>query len=367
MVVLVTLLSHAQRVVDPSDAIQRIVALDPRWTVTFETAPSAPAGYDDQTAYVPLKSGDLVAVALDGGEVRWKVALPTSQTPATGDGFVFTASDRFVMALDQSTGQTVWRTPMAQSIAGPLYWEAGWLIASTDSGEVVAFNGDDGQIMWRVALGSPLAVAPSSSGERLYVALTDGRVAALTLTSGDAEWTAALNETPTGLLALQEQLVIGTRANLLHSLNLTNGRIRWSQKAGADIAGAPVADEDRIYFVAMDNVVRGLNRRSGSIVWTRPLPSRPALGPLRIGDQILVPLTTNDIHGMIATTGSPSFTIKAVGELGGIVSAFLRDHARATAPRVIAISREGTLQGFASRFDPVPAPLPELPGVKITG
>ena len=32
----------------PTNPADRIVALDPRWTVSFATPPAAPAGYDQQ-------------------------------------------------------------------------------------------------------------------------------------------------------------------------------------------------------------------------------------------------------------------------------------------------------------------------------
>jgi outer membrane protein assembly factor BamB len=304
-----------------------------------------------------------LAIDLDDGQVRWKVALATPFTPATGDGLVFAAGDTLVIALDQRTGSTMWRAPLASPLSGPLYWDSGWVLASTESGELIALHAEDGRVLWRNAIGSPLIVKPSPSGERLYVALRDGRLAALDLETGATVWTYALNQDVTGMIALEEQLLVGTRANLLHSVSLDRGRIRWSQKAGADVLGAPAADDQFIYYVAFDNVLRALNRRNGNTRWTRNLPSRPSGGPLRVGNVVLVPFSTNDIGAYLATSGAPAFTITAVGELGG--TPFLRDNTRVTAPRLVAMSREGALQAFAARFEPPPAPLAELPGVKV--
>lgn len=344
---------------------EQILALDPRWTVSFDTAPVAPAGYDQDTSYVPLKSGDLLAIDLDQGVVRWKVGLAMTSTPATGDGLVFAAGERVVTALDQRTGQTQWRTPLPGPLASPLAWDAGFLFACTDAGELLAIHGQDGRIVWRVSLTSPLAVVPSASADRLYGALRDGRIVSLELNSGATAWTLALGEEVTGLLALNDQLVVGTRANKLHSVSMSRGSVRWSQKAGADVTGAPVADDDRIYFTAFDNIVRAIDRRTGNLRWLQRLASRPSGGPLRIQNVVLVPLVTTNIDVFNASTGEPAFTIRAVGELGGLP--FLRESARPTAPRLVAMSREGALQGFAPRFEPPPARLAELPGVRVKG
>ena len=349
----------------PDAATDRIVALDPRWTVSFSTPPSASAGYDQEMAYVPLQGGELVAISLNEGTVTWKVELTTALTPATGDGLVFAAGEGEVIALDQRSGRTLWRTPLGSAVAAPLYWDSGSLVASTDAGELVSLHPGDGRVLWRNALGSPLVVAPTPSGQRLYVALRDGRLAALDLDAGTTIWTHQLAEPVTGVLALEDQVLVGTRANVLHSFDLARARIRWTQRAGGDIAGAPIADDKLIYFAAFDNVLRALDRRNGHLRWSRNLPSRPAGGPLRADNVLLLPFTTTDIGAYVAASGAESFTIRAIGELGAVP--FLRENARPTAPRLIAMSREGALQGFAPRIEPPLAPLTDLPGVKVGG
>ena len=224
-------------------------------------------------------------------------------------------------------------------------------------------HGQDGRLLWRQALGSPLLVEPTPAGDRLYVALRDGRVAALALATGEVAWSVPLNEPVTGMLAVDDQIFVGTRQNVLHSLSLRNGRINWTQRAGADTAGAPVADDKFVYFAALDNMLRALDRRTGNLRWSRTLPSRPAAGPLRTGDVVLIPFVTNDIGAFAARTGVPAFTIQAVGEIGGVP--FVREAVGPTAPLLIAMSREGALQGFAPRVEPPPAALNELPGIKV--
>ena len=351
-----------QRPPDTTASSDRIVALDPRWTVSFTTAPSAPAGYDQQFAYVPLKGGELVAIDLNQGRVAWTVPFPTVSTPATGDGLVFAAGPDAITALEQRSGTSLWKTPIDSPLAAALYWDTGWLLASTESGDLLALHAQDGRILWRQPFGSPLLVEPTPSGDRLYVALKDGRVAALALDTGEVAWSVPLNEPVTGMLALEDQLVVGTRKNLLHSLALRDGRQRWTQRAGADTAGAPVADDKLIYFVALDNVLRALDRGNGNLRWKTNLPSRPAAGPLRTGDVVLVPYVTNDIGAFAAAKGTQAFTIHASGEIGGVP--FIRESVWPTAPRLIAMSRDGSLQGFAPRVEPPPAALGELPGIK---
>ena len=165
----------SSRAVD-HDAANQIVALDPRWTVVFDTAPAAAAGFDLELAYVPLKGGELQAIDLNRGVVKWKATLTTALTPATGDGLVFAAGEGLITALEQRSGATIWQTPLEGALATPLYWDTGWLIVSLDSGDLVALRAQDGQIIWRQALGSPLASTPTPAGDHVYLALRDGRL-----------------------------------------------------------------------------------------------------------------------------------------------------------------------------------------------
>jgi outer membrane protein assembly factor BamB len=201
------------------------------------------------------------------------------------------------------------------------------------------------------------------SDDRLYVALQDRRLCALDLQTGRVLWSTTLEQDATGLLALAEQLLVGTRANRLHSISLDRGRHRWTQRAGADVIGAPAADETSVYYVAFDNVLYALNRGNGNIRWRRNLPSRPSGGALRAEDVVLVPFSTSDIGAYLAASGAPAFTIRAVGEVGG--APFWRDVTRQTSPRLIAMSREGALQGFAPRIESPPVPLADLPGARV--
>ena len=57
---------------------------------------------------------------------------------------------------------------------------------------------------------------------------------------------------------------------------------------------------------------------------------------------------------------SATVTVQSAGELG--LQPFFRREARPTAVRLVTVSRDGQLQGFAQRFEPVPAVLGELPG-----
>lgn len=338
-----------------------VAPLDPRWAIVFDTPPAAAAGFDATAAYVPLKGGQLVAVDLDRGTVRWRLDVATPFTPATGDGLVFTTTESSIEARDAQSGATRWRTPLPGGAAVPLYWDTGWLLASTPNGDLAAFRASDGTLVWRQPLGSPLAAAPVPALDRLYLPLADKRLVAVLLATGETAWSRTLNSRITGMLALDDQLVFGTAGHDVVSVRLSNGRERWTWHVGGDVSGLPSADEKRIYFASRDNVLRAVDRKSGNLRWKASLPSRPAGGPLPLPNTVLMPMVSSEIAGFDLETGKPTVTVKAAGEIGP--QPFFRPGARATAVRLVTVSRDGQLQGFAQRFEPVPGLIDVLPGV----
>ena len=122
-----------------------------------------------------------------------------------------------------------------------------------------------------------------------------------------------------------------------------------------------MADDKRIYFAALDMCCapstatmgiyagRSRCRRGRRVVLFAPATGSSSCRPSRR----TLASTTRD-------RGKAAFTIKAAAEVGGVP--YLREIHRPTAPRMIAISREGTLQGFASRFEPPAGPSARTPG-----
>ena len=330
--------------------------LDARWSVTFSSVPAATPGYDATSAYIPLKGGQLVAVNLDRGMVRWALDVATAVTPASGEGLVFIVSDQTIEARDAQTGARRWATPLPGGAAVPLFYDTGWLLASTTTGEFTALRASDGTVVWRRQLGAPLSGPPGPALDRLYLSLEDNRLISLLLANGEIVWSRALPARVTALLALDDQLVVGTADKRVMSVELDNGRERWGWGVGGDISGLPAADDKRIYFAARDNVLRALDRRSGNLRWKANLPSRPAGGPLRSPDAVLMPLVSSEIGGYEPETGKLAVTVRAAGEIGR--QPFIRAGVSRTAPVLITVSREGQLQGFGRRFEPVPQSLP---------
>jgi len=338
-----------------------LATLDLRWLVPFDAPPAAPPAYDAATAYVPLRDGMLVAVDLERGTVRWRRELATALAPTSGEGLVFVAADGRVEALTAQGGTTKWRTSLPGRLV-TVTWDTGWLLCSTDAGDLAALRASDGQLVWRATLGAALVAPPAAGLDQVYLALEGAQVVSLSLATGEKGWTRTLSGRITGISVVDGQLIVGTTDNAVFSLDLQGGRQRWRWRVGGDASGGAVSDGRNIYFVARDNVLRAVARGGGSLRWTAELSSRPVGGPQVYGAAVVVPLATS-IAVFDPATGKPLGSIAASGEISS--APHLRLQARPTGARLVAMSRDGRLQGFGERFEAAPAAIESLPGAAV--
>jgi len=335
--------------------------LEVKWSAALPAPPAFAPAFDNDRIYVSLRTNQLAALLIKDGTPAWSVECPMTAAPAAGDGLVFAGSDGLVEARSADDGRPQWRRPVTGHIVS-LHWDTGWLIASTETGPLLAMRGADGEVLWQRDLGSPLGAPPAPTGDRLYLALKDGRILALSLQTGDEIWTQKLAESAAGILPVGDRVFVGGRDNQFHSLDAEDGDADWRWKTGADVLGVPVLDERRVYFIALDNILRGHNRNNGSMLWKQVLPMRPFTGPLLSGQTLIVPGVAAELHAYNTQTGKPA------GEKFVLKGAENEEMLLASPPHLTAqdllilVTRGGQVRGVGSRpATSEPAPTPAAP------
>jgi outer membrane protein assembly factor BamB len=332
------------------------------WTVDLPAEPAAPPITDPLQAYIPLRDGQVVAIALADGWAQWLVDIETTWPVATDGALVFVAADDGVRALRAVDGSEAWRAPVGP-VAAPPVSQSGWLIVGTRDGDVRAFRGGDGAVVWKRSLGSPLAAAPAIEGDRLFLPLDDGRLVALEIVRGDPAWERTLGGRPGGILALPDRVFVGTSDNFLYCLAARDGAPDWRWRTAADVTGAPAADHSRVYFVSLDNVLRALDRRTGVQRWRRPLPSRHFGGPQVSAGVVVASLPVGPLLFYAADTGRSAGSLEVPAPL--VVAASPVELSPAGGRFLIAtIDNTGVAQLHAvgPGGDPFLSPLAGVPG-----
>jgi outer membrane protein assembly factor BamB len=94
-------------------AVESASGFQPTLEVALDAQPAAPAAFDAEAAYLPLRGERLVAIDLATGRLRWTSDIATTWAPAVSGGIVIVAADDWLAALDARTGLTRWRVPAA--------------------------------------------------------------------------------------------------------------------------------------------------------------------------------------------------------------------------------------------------------------
>jgi outer membrane protein assembly factor BamB len=369
LALLASALGFAQQ---PSGGTIRLFPTRPAWSLALNSALAAPVGAGGTRAYIPIEGDRLAAYDLTDGRLLWIAAVKPQSQPVVGDGLIFILEPGGLTARRDADGSVAWQLPFPETLAAPLLWDTGWLVAATSSGTVLAFRAVDGELIWRYEPGVRVHARPSFSGDRLYVPLDDSRIVALHADSGVPAWERRLGGPPNEILVIDTRLYVGSNDNFFYCLRTVDGVVDWRWRTGGDVAGMPIADDRRVYFISLDNVVRGLDLHSGAQRWKRALPLRPTRGLVRAGDALLVTGAASKLSAFYLKDGAPAGEITAAGELAAapivietsglpMVTLITRDLVKGAVVSAVIRSIEPTTGPVAPLPNPVEVPK-RLPG-----
>jgi outer membrane protein assembly factor BamB len=328
------------------------------WTTALPDAPAGTPAYDSERAYVPLRNGRLVAVALGSGAVEWSVDADPSPTLAAGDGLVFASVRSGIEARSGVDGSVAWRAGLDGNVSGALAWDQGWLIAVTGNGTAFALRARDGQTIWQKPVGASASVTPSVAADLAYLPLDDGRVQARRLITGDLVWERKLGGKPSRVLPLDDRLFVGANDHYFYCLAAKNGNVKWRWRNGGEIIGAPVVDERTVFFVSLDNTLRALDRGHGYQRWRDLLATRPSGGPLLFGSTtLLVAGIDAQVWAYRTKDGSLEGEVPTPDELAAPPHVTMAG--RPSRLMVVVVTMQGQLQGLCTA--PVGHPVQGLP------
>ena len=214
-------------------------------------SPASPTPVTDgEHIYVFFGSVGLVCLDTDGNEV-WRRdfgEIPnewgSSSSPVLHDGAVLVNSDSdgddFLIALDQVTGDTLWRTDrgrVARSWPTPFLWEVDGQqqVVVSGSRQVKAYEVETGEEIWSVR--------------------------------GLTEWVAPTPVTAHGLLYVVSNGPGGRG-------DITDTHVAWRYERGAPYVSSPVVVGDYLYMTKNGGIMTVLDARTGELAQQGRLPVR---------------------------------------------------------------------------------------------
>lgn len=199
----------------------------------------------------------VVRIALANGKPVWRTdtGVRLSAGAGAGQGMVLAGGTKGeLLALDIADGQVRWKAGLSSEVAGQLLALTDTVIARTGDGRVHGLSAADGSRKWLYTRNLPALSLRGSGGmvlrdDVLYAGFPGGKLVALNAANGAQLWEATV-ALPRGATELERV---------------------------ADVMGVPVVDERQVCAVAYQGRVACFDRRNGSPLWARDISSNSGI------------------------------------------------------------------------------------------
>lgn len=290
-----------------------------RWS--YETADgldSSPA-VDDGSVYVAAANGDLLALDLATGKLRWKYVTGGSigeSSPAVGGGAVFIGDlGGTIHAVSVKDGSRLWTFKTDGEVkASPTLAADLVLIGSYDT-HLYALESRTGKVRWKFQTNGPVHATASVRDGVVYITGCDENFRALRLATG-----ALLFTIPTGAYTGASPLVDGTRAYFgtfnyeVLGVDLKTRRIAWRYRnPGREFPfySSAAVVEGRVIVGGRDKVVHAINASTGRAAWTFTTKARVDSSPAIAAGRVWVGSSDGHLYVLDAGTGQKQWEFDA--------------------------------------------------------
>ena len=205
---------------------------------------------------------------------------------ATFDGRVFVRDSNALYALDQVTGEEMWRFVTGnvshfspRPIDGVIY-------AITAEGEVSALDSETSSSIWQVEIGFGYTYPiPVVANDLVYVGADNGVVHALDETTGEELWRRDTGDKSLALLAAGDMLY-ATSWGTLHALDAITGKVRWRHDHLSFVMADLVLADGQLLIAGDDGTIRAIASATGTESWVLDLSVFGANQPVVVDEMV---------------------------------------------------------------------------------
>lgn len=223
---------------------------------------------------------------------QWSVNVGNGQgsnyteiTPSIDGGVIYAASENGnVVAIEISSGNTLWRTRVEGVITGGVGSGEGLVMVATESAELVVLDQADGTVKWQHGVSSEVLSAPQTNGDVVVAQTVDDKLVALDADDGEQRW---IYETTQPALTLRgsskpvitvDAVIAGFSNGTLVAVSAEDGVYLWEERVAVpegeydidrviDVDGDLLLDGGRILAASYQGNLMAFEVTTGRIVW----------------------------------------------------------------------------------------------------
>lgn len=239
-----------------------------------------PVELEEITPLVSLRRDWSVTVGNGQGDI-YNELVPALD----GDSIYAISENGNVVAVDVESGDIRWETRLDDTVTGGVGAGNGMVMLGTQDAEVVALNQTDGSERWRGQVTSEVLAAPQTNGDIVVVQTVDDKMIALDAETGERRWiyettqpALTLRGTSHPLITSAGTVVAGFSNGTLVSVNAADGVYRWEERVAVpegrydierviDVDGDLLLDGNRILAASYQGNLMAFDAITGRIVW----------------------------------------------------------------------------------------------------
>jgi outer membrane protein assembly factor BamB len=235
-----------------------------------------------------------------------------------GDAAYF-AHNRFISAINLTTGQKTWQYPAKADTkllfyGDPLLDSKGDLVAASYDGSVVKLDPAAGTLKWKHDGDGSKVIAPLVEGPdgSYYASNESGNLLVFDPATGTLKTTIHLDKaTAWGAMAVDAQhIYLATIEHKVYAVNFQSGKPDWTFNAGASVAGGVTLADGKLFLGTFAGKVIALDPQTGNKLWEAKADGWVWQAPVAAGDSLLATDLGGTLHALAEKDGAPIWNVK---------------------------------------------------------
>lgn len=306
------------------------------WHAVLATGLASSLTLADDVLYACDTDGKLHALSAATGAPRWaqpadlgawrpyrQVAVAAGKVIiGPDDSRSIPQADKAVLALDITSGATLWRSPLSTRWVSDPTVAGDTVFVMTSDGHAAALALADGALRWHVPIRSAGRAAPAVARDLVVFGGDKGTLAALAAASGAEAWTFDAEPDPQWgasfpyrVVFSESRLYVTCWNRRCYALDAATGSVLWaSDHTKRPPLTPPTVHESGLYFCGHDRYVYCLDTSDGRLRWRTQLPRRSVTTPVVIAGRVYVASQDHHLYALDPITGEAEAAGRPIAE-----------------------------------------------------
>jgi eukaryotic-like serine/threonine-protein kinase len=290
-----------------------------QWTFEAGEPIESSAAIAESTVYVGSSAGELLALNLKDGSLRWRYKTNEAigeSSPCVANGIVYVGDlSGMVHAVNAQTGKGLWTFKTGSEIkASPVVDGEKLLIGSYDE-TLYCLAAKTGAEIWKFRINGPVHCTVSISAGFTYVSGCDEVFRAIRVADGKEVFQVSSGAYTGASPALKGHLAyFGTFSNEVLGVDLQAKKILWryeNQERQFPFYSSAALADDKVVLGGRDKLVHCLNAASGKLLWTFATRARVDSSPAIAGGRVYIGSNDGRFYVLDLATGAKQWEFEA--------------------------------------------------------